>query len=198
MILKVNNKSPALFIMDLEFTEPLDDCGPLQHNIASVLRFPSAECTLALYERDDWHVLRLDFESANSKLGFFLDFWRGKKLNIKQQKQYEAMQASTSRAHWKMVQYREEFIAKFAASEVRVVERKRLREEHEGEDPLGKRVRKMIEKAIKEKAEQAFDASIKEAMKAREDMSQEAVTARAVKAFQDKLVGELPEIDQID
>jgi len=184
--------------MDLELVEPLDDQAPVEHNIASVLRFPSPECALAMYERDEWHNLRLDFEAMNSKLGFFLNFWRGKKLNGKQQKQYESMQATTQKAHLRMVQYREEFIAKFAASDTRVTERKRLREEHEGEDPLGKRVRKMIEKAIKEKAEAAFDASLKEAMKAREDMSQDAVTARAVKAFQEKLVEEMPEIDQID
>ena len=56
----------------------------------------------------------------------------------------------------------------------------------------------MIEKAIKEKAEQAFNASLKEAMNAREDMSQDAVAARAVKAFQERLVQEVPEIDQVD
>ena len=128
--------------MDPEFTEPLDDCGPEFCNVASVLHFPGPECTLALYERDDWHVLRLDFESANNKLGFFLDFWRGKKLNVKQQKQYESMHAATTKAHLKMVQYREEFIAKFTASETRVVERKRVREEHEGEDPVRKRCAK--------------------------------------------------------
>ena len=193
--------------MDLELVEPLDDQAPVEHNIASVLRFPSPECALAMYERDEWHNLRLDFEAMNSKLGFFLNFWRGKKLNGKQQKQYESMQATTQKAHLRMVQYREEFIAKFAASDTRVTERKRLREEHEGEDPLGSGTdlertlydrSKMIEKAIKEKAEAAFDASLKEAMKAREDMSQDAVTARAVKAFQEKLVEEMPEIDQID
>jgi len=184
--------------MELELMEPLDDRGPPQEDIALVLQFPSPECILALYERDDWHVLRLDFEAANSKIGFFLDFWRGKKLNCKQQKQYESMQANTQKAHLKMVQYKEDFIARFAASETRVVERKRIREEHEGEDPVGKRVRKMIEKAIREKAEQAFDASLKEAMGAREDLSLESVTERAVKAFREKLIQEMPVIDQID
>ena len=188
--------------MELELMEPLDDCGPRMHDIASVLRFPSPECALALYERDDWHVLRLDFESANVKLGFFLDFWRGAKLNGKQQKLYESMQAATQKAHWKMVQYREEFIAKFSASQTRVVERKRIREEPEEEQPTGKpvskRVRKMIEKMINEKAQQAFNASLKEAKEAREDMSTEAVTARAVEAFQRKLVESLPEVDDID
>ena len=184
--------------MDLEFMEPLDDVGPPPQDIASVLQFPSPDCALALYERDHWHVLRLDFEAANGKLGFFMNFWRGKKLNCNQQKQYETMRSATAKAHLKMVEYREEFIAKFAASDTRVIERKRLREEHEGEDPLSKRVRKMIEKAIKEKAEAAFDDALKEAMKAREDMSQEGVTERAVKAFQEKLIQDMPEIDQID
>ena len=185
--------------MDPSFVEELDDAGPKQQQIiCSVLQFPSSDCAVALYDRDEWHMLRLDFEHANSKLGFFLDFWRGKKLNGRQQKQYESMQAATTKAHLKMVQYKEEFIGKFAASEVRTVERKRVREEHEGEDPLSKRVRKMIEKAIKEKAEQAFDNAVKEAVESREDMSVDAVTARAVKAYQEKLVQDFPGIEQID
>ena len=158
---------------------------------------------IALEKRWDYHVLRFNTQHATQTLGFFSLHAQEHGLVDAKQKVLDSMHQAMVKHEQKLAEYRSEFFAKQAAARARKAERKRSREEHApADDTINKRVRKQIEKAVKEKAEAAFkvafEAAMKEAREQHGDMSQAAVTARAIQVYNDKLLGSLPEIEGVD